>query len=365
MAAKRILIYRVGSLGDTIIALPVFHKVCEAFPGADITLLTNQPIMAKAAALETVLGSDGYFFHRVLNYPSGTNNPKVLLALIRQIRALKIDIIINLATVRIQDTLKATKRGNLRDHLFFRLAGITTHIGFPKIKEDFILCIDPETGDLEWEAKRLARRLEVLGKIDLNDNANWDMRFNPIELDAANQATASLVAGQPIIAVSAGTKVQANDWEEYNWQALILQLKNILQGWQLVIIGAPDEYDRADRCLEAWGGAGINLCGRTSPRVSGAVLQKAAIFIGHDSGPMHLAAAVGTPCVAIYSARNLPRRWFPRGDFNKIIYHRTDCASCRLDVCIEQKKKCILSISVDEVREAVISILKRDNLLKK
>jgi ADP-heptose:LPS heptosyltransferase len=72
---------------------------------------------------------------------------------------------------------------------------------------------------------------------------------------------------------------------------------------------------------------------------------------------MHLAAAVGTPCVAIFSARNFPRQWFPRGNFNKIIYHGTDCAGCLLELCIEEKKKCILSITVDEVQSAVMDLV--------
>ena len=74
-------------------------------------------------------------------------------------------------------------------------------------------------------------------------------------------------------------------------------------------------------------------------------------------GPMHLSAAVGTPCVAIYSARNFLRQWTPRGDFNKILYHKTDCAGCGLELCIEQKKKCILSITVDEVQNSALQLL--------
>jgi ADP-heptose:LPS heptosyltransferase len=82
------------------------------------------------------------------------------------------------------------------------------------------------------------------------------------------------------------------------------------------------------------------------------------MFVGHDSGPMHLAAAVGIPLVAIYSARALPRMWYPRGHKYQIIRHKTDCEDCKLEICIEQKKKCILSITVDEVMQAVTTSIK-------
>ncbi|MXV17444.1 glycosyltransferase family 9 protein [Hufsiella ginkgonis] len=356
-ARKRILVYRIGSLGDTIIALPAFNKVCEMFPDADITLLTNRPIVSKAAAVESVLGQ-GYFFHRVVNYPSGTRNPLVLLALWKELRALKIDIAINLATTRILKDLATTKRTVLRDKWFLWSTGIRQFLGFPAIRQDFELSIDPVTGQYEWEALRVMRRLESLGPADLTSDRYWDLHFSEEELGQAKQALQPLAPGQPIVAMCAGTKMQSKDWEEQNWLSFTSRLKTLLPGWQLVMVGAPDEAARADKCIETWGG-GVNLCGKTSPRVSGAVLKQARVFVGHDSGPMHLAAATGTPVVAIYSARNLPRQWFPRGDGNRIIYHKTDCAGCVLEVCVAEKKKCILSVTVDEVIDAVMEVLLR------
>ena len=82
---KSVLVYRLGSLGDTIAALPIFNKIVEAFPVADLTLLINKPIAAKAAAVEAVLAQD-YFFKRTLNYPIGTRDPILLFKLIVDIR---------------------------------------------------------------------------------------------------------------------------------------------------------------------------------------------------------------------------------------------------------------------------------------
>ena len=121
----------------------------------------------------------------------------------------------------------------------------------------------------------------------------------------------------------------------------------------LILFGVQDEWSRSDRLMARWRGPKANLCGVTSPRVSAAALRSASLMVCHDSGPMHLAATVGVPCVAIFSARGRPGEWYPRGDHNSILYHQTPCWNCRLVTCTENKKACILSITVDEVFKAV------------
>lgn len=355
--AKKILIYRLGSLGDTIMALPVFNKIIDTYPDADITLLTNKPVMAKAAAIESVLGEKS-FYNRTLNYPVGTRDWRLLFKLLREIRSLKPDTVFYLAGVRSSGNIRAAKLTAWRDRMFFRAAGIKQFIGFPTLHADFCLDVDPRTMDFEWEAVRLARRFTTLGKIDLDDEAAWNLHLTTQELADADHIINSFASGaQQFIVASIGTKRQANDWEQQNWLRFFEKLGKSLPDRYLIMLGAADEAGQSDLCLAAWGDNGLNLCGKTSPRVAAAILKQAQVFIGLDSGPMHLAASVGTPCVSIFSARGLPRQWYPRGHSNKILYHKTDCAGCGLDVCIVQQKKCILSITIDEVYDAVTAVL--------
>jgi heptosyltransferase-3 len=348
--SKKILIYRLGSLGDTIMALPCFHLIKERYPQADITLLTNKPVANKAAPLEAVLGEKSYFFNRIIDYPVGTRNPLLLLLILLKIRALGIDTMVNLAAAR-------TGESSRRDRRFFRLAGIKNMIGFPSA-EDFITDINPLTGLYDWEANRLTKRLEELGRIDLGDQRYWDLKLDENETGAARAALVSFPEDSRFIAISAGTKMQSKDWGIKNWQGLIKKLSLSLKDeWKLIMIGAAEEYALSETCLQGWEGESLNLCGKISPRVSAAVIARAALFIGHDSGPMHIAGCVGTPCIAVFAAISLPRQWFPRGERNHIIYHQTGCAGCMLQVCIEEQKKCILSITIDEVESAVLQRL--------
>src|ERR1700751_5875565 len=82
---ERVLIYRLGSLGDTTVALPCFHLIERAFPNAQRRLLTNFPVHSKAPAAAAVLGDSG-LVHGYMRYAAGTRNPAELLRLAGEIR---------------------------------------------------------------------------------------------------------------------------------------------------------------------------------------------------------------------------------------------------------------------------------------
>jgi heptosyltransferase-3 len=348
-SASSILIYRLGSLGDTIIALPVFHKIRERFPYATISLLTNRPISEKAAPVQAILGND-YFYNNIIEYPIGTRNIFILMAVLVRIRKLKVHTVINITAAR-------SKTSTIRDRLFFKAAGVKELIGFPNNDRDFEPVLNKQTGLYDWEATRLAHRIKSLGKIDFDNPFYWNLRLTELELKKSARLLHVFDSSTQLFAISLGTKLQSNDWEKNNWFNLLRELKVVLKGWKLIIVGVETEAGNGDECLKIWDYQGLNLCGLTSPRVSAAVLQRTKLFIGHDSGPLHLAAAVGVPCIGIFSARNLPGQWYPRGKTNRIIQHKVECAGCKLQVCIVQKKKCIMSIEVGEVLEAVKEML--------
>jgi heptosyltransferase-3 len=163
------------------------------------------------------------------------------LELIKQISELKIDTVVYLAGVRTLKTLLKTKLTVFRDWLFFKAAGVKNTIGFPSVLPDFELSVDEATGHLEWEAKRLARRVKHLAILRLMMILTGILSFTAEEINAAGQQFAPLAAGQPLIAASTGTKSQVNDWEEHNWLKLLKQLSPLCPGWQLVMVGGPDE----------------------------------------------------------------------------------------------------------------------------
>jgi heptosyltransferase III len=108
--------------------------------------------------------------------------------------------------------------------------------------------------------------------------------------------------------------VQSKDWGLDNWRLLLLRIAERHPHHALALCGAAEEAS-ASPC-----GPTLNLCGQLTPRESAAVFSQSRLFLGHDSGPMHLAAAVQTPC-----------------------------AGCGLETCLVEQKRCLTSITVDDV----------------
>ena len=340
------VVYRVGSLGDTLIALPAFHLVRAAFPSAHLTLLTSYPINAKAAPMESILQHTG-LYDDTLRYPTSVRDLRELWRLRRELRAGRYDGLVYLAKP------KGGLLSSIRDWIFFRSCGIRKLIGIPFSRHTLRCGPIPGSTLCKSETVRTMEALSALGTADLNDPKWWDMRLTAGEIAEADALLRQHGITGPFLAASVGTKIQAKDWEEHNWLALTRRLAAAHPHLPLVIFGVHEEWDRSERLAAVWSGPKANLCGVTSPRVSAAVMRNAAAMVCHDSGPMHLAATVGVPCVAIFSARAQPGEWFPRGDGHAIFFRDVPCRGCGLMECIEKKKVCILSITVDEVFAAV------------
>jgi ADP-heptose:LPS heptosyltransferase len=343
---KRVVVYRVGSLGDTLGVLPAFHLVRETFSGAHITLLTNFPVHAKAAPMESILKHTG-LYDDTLTYPTSLRDFHALSKLRQQLRAGRYDCMVYLAAPR------GGFLTSIRDYLFFRACGIPKVVGVPFSRRTLRCLRIPGTSRFTSETARTLDAIRALGTADVTDPKWWDMCLTAAELDEAAGVLRSNGIATPFLAASVGTKCPANDWEAPNWSELMRRLTAAHPRLPLIFFGVQEERERSERMMALWSGPKANLCGVTSPRVSAAVLRSAALMVCHDSGPMHLAATVGVPCVAIFSARNPPGEWFPRGDNHTIFYHQTKCWGCGLVECIEKKKACILGITVDEVFAAV------------
>ena len=339
---RRVLIHRLGSLGDTVVALPCFHLIARAFPNAERRLLTNFPVHSKAPAAASVLGDSG-MVHGYMRYTVGTRNPLELLRLAAEIRRFAPEVVVYLMPIRPWNTVK-------RDRLFFRMARVKRVIGISS-EQEMKPCFDEATGLYEREAERLSRLMAELGDANPADLANWNLALNDQEHQAADEALGSL-REFPVIVCGPGTKMPSKDWGQDDWQVLLGRIDAMYPGHALVLVGAREEFDVAEHAARQWTGPWVNLCGRLGPRETAAMLEYAKIFLGPDSGPMHLAASVGVPCVIPFAATVPPGVWFPQGDKNQIVYHRTYCTGCRLEHCNVEGHPCMSSLTVEEMEAA-------------
>lgn len=327
-------------------------------------MLTNFPVSVKAPAAAAVLGDGGdgaseRLIHGYVRYAVGTRSPLVLLGLWWRLFWWRADVLVYLGAARGIASAR-------RDAKFFRLCGVKRQVGVPLTEEMQANKWQEEHEALEPEFERLARNIAELGDPEVGTDAAWDLGLTAAERARAAEVMAA-AGDRPVLAVSVGTKVQSKDWGRENWRALLERLGGMYAGYGLALMGAPEESEASEFAAEGWragAGAGavvMNLCGKLTPRESAACFEWAGrsggIFLGHDSGPMHLAATVGTRCVAIFAARNIPRVWYPRGEGHRVIYHEVDCMGCGLETCIVQRKKCLTGIGVEEVVGVVREVM--------
>jgi lipopolysaccharide heptosyltransferase III len=306
-----IIIFRIGSLGDTVVALPCLHQVARKYSNSRRILVTDVPASQKAASAESILGNSG-LIDRAIYFPPPPRTIRDILKLRTQIRETQARTLVYIADRNIWSTL--------RDVCFFQACGIRHVIGAPLSRDLRYPRVDPATGELEREAERLARCLAPLGPIDLAERAFWELHLQPSEVRAADKCLAPL-GDSRFFAINAGGKVRSKDWGNENWIALLRLMSSSFSSYYLVFIGSKDEFDRSAELAARWPGRTLNLCGVLTPRESAAAIKRAILFIGHDSGPMHLAAAVGVPCVALFGDFNKPRWWHPNGEGHRVIHN--------------------------------------------
>ena len=345
---RRVLVHRLGSLGDTVVALPSYRLIARLFPRAERRLLTNFPIDGKAPAAAAVLGDSG-LFHGYMRYTIGTRRPDELLRLAWQIRRFRPDLLVYLMYVR---PWKAVNR----DRTFFRLAGVSRIAGIPPSEQELKHRFNASTGYFESEASRLARLIAEVGEAGVDDHANWSLGLSGTERQTASYAL-GMLGSQPLIVCGPGTKMQAKDWGQENWRALLTRIHANYPHHSLALVGAREEASLAEYASAGWKGPKVNLCGRLTPRETAAVIARGQIFLGPDSGPMHLAASVGTPAVVAFTAAGIPGAWFPAGNRHQIVYHRTSCHNCQLETCTVEARRCMTSITVDEMYAAAVRAL--------
>jgi lipopolysaccharide heptosyltransferase II len=166
-----------------------------------------------------------------------------------------------------------------------------------------------------------------------------------------------------LIALGIGAASQTRRWPLTNF----IQLGKWLQqqcGARMVIVGGPEEVSMGRTLQQSLNGGVINAVGTTSLRELGVLLKACALFIGNDSGPMHVAAAAGVPVVEISChpadgnphLSNAPRRFGPWGVASAIVQPATGVGECR-ESCTANEAHCIRNVDMRAVQKAVATCL--------
>lgn len=353
-SAARVLVYRIGSIGDMAAALPALKSIRAWAGEAELILLCQcAPSSRFSIARALVEGSglvDGFVEYGHWEGAFGTlKNLAEAVRLLVRLRARRLDSVVYLAPA------PRPWKALVRDRAFFRLAGIRRWIGFKDDFRDPGYAAGRGVARVARESEALLARLAAAGIP--TEGAAPDLRLGAREDE---EVTAWLAKQKDApaagwVSVGASSNRPLLVWPEDRF----LELGRWLwEKWRLwpVIVGGAQDAEQVRRLVAGWG-RGFVAAGQLSVRASARIIERSALFVGNDSGPMHLAASVGRRCVAIFPARDPLGRWEPWGEGHVVLRKAVPCEGCGLSVCTMEGKRCLMEITVDEAKAACDEVL--------
>ena len=339
---RRICVYRIGNIGDVICALPAIKAIRSAYPDAHLTLLTSPGAPGSLGAVHLLTHAP--WLDQIMEYSNsditGYSGRKALLL---KLRENKFDLWISLPS-----TLDCFWR-QILVMCFARLCGVHQGIGW-------------QLGMIRWfkraqsEYRTFPNEVERLcGLVRSNGIPVQEIEYG-LPIESCHRAMAgqaieeSGLLGFPLVAIGPGAKRPTNNWPSDRFVEIAPRL--VWLGYGVVIVAGEAERDTCGKIEKAIGTNVANMAGRCSLLESCALLERCEFLVCVDSGVQHMAAAVGTPCVSIFSARDFPGMWWPQGEHNVILRHRVECDTCLLEYC-PKENFCMNAISTEDVWVAI------------
>ena len=281
--ARRVAIVKPSALGDIVHSLPVLTALRTRFPAARITWVVNsayESLLTGHPDLTDTLPFDRGAFRGVRGAIA------TAISFAAELRRRRFDLVIDM-------------QGLLRSGLMAWMTGAPTRVGFHNAREGSRYAYTHKLKSPALDAAHAVDRMwyvaEAFGVGHLPKT--FRVPLQPAEVDAAQRELAALP--RPVIAVAVGAKWLTKRWPVSHFAELLNRASSHF-GASCVFLGAGDDTALSLEVASRLRGPSLDLTGKTSlPRLA-AVLSNSDAMLGNDTGPLHLAAALGTPCVAPY-----------------------------------------------------------------
>jgi lipopolysaccharide heptosyltransferase I len=339
-AASRIALIKPSALGDIVQALPVLTALRRRYPRAHITWLVNrayEPLLRGHPDLDEALPFDrGATKHGL--WRAARNYARFL----RDLRARRFDLVIDL-------------QGLLRSGLFTAATGAPRRVGLGSAREGAAWFYTDVVPVADLGAVHAVDRYwlvaEALGAGD-----------GPIEFRLPVRAAERLWAEEalrdcprPWLALAVGSRWLTKRWPPEHFAALARRAQARFGGTAL-FVGGRDEAGLAEVAGARLAGPWRNLCGRTVLPQLAALLSLADVMVANDTGPLHLAAALGRPVVAPYTCTRVARNG-PFGQAARAVETRVRCAGSYVKKC--SRLECMAELMPERLWPILENILIR------
>ena len=361
---KKILVVKLDHIGDVLLATPAITNLRLHYPHAHIALLVgswSKQVVECNPHIDEILCYDSPFFRRSSTSPQNIGRPnlfgrprlfrlKAAMQMLRLLKSERYDLIVELRGDFLTLALAMLKGGKYRlDRSTQRvLKKLRNPPFFPPLIKGGKRGLE---GKSECSEHEVEINLDVLrsGGIPITSRKTF---FNvpPKDQTWAKSflSEVGIDASKPIIAIHAGSPVPLKRWPAERFAKLADIL--IERKTQVLFLGGADEKQLVEEIQSQMRHKSVNIAGRTNLQQLGAVLQNCHLFIGNDSGPMHIAAAVGTRVIGLFGPGS-PQRFGPFGKSCTSIRKKPDCPPCMKEKCSLGEDGCIVEISVKDVVE--------------
>lgn len=334
---KKILIIRLRRIGDIIMTTPAVSALRENFPNAFISYVVEEPYRE--------LVEDNPELNKVIVIEKNQSK-KDLFKLIRKIRKEKYDVVLDF-------------HGGPRASLITMFSKAKLKIGYRIKYRNFIYDIKlprkPESGHFHSVENHL-NFMRALG-VDVETPP-------PIKLPSARKGETEKVKefmeknrleGFKVIIIHISAGNEFRDWGTDNWIRLInLLIKR--SGIKIVLIGANEDREAEKEILKKSKDSTLSQVGKLNLRKVKELISLSSLFVGPDSGPMHIAASTATPIVALFGP-TLPANFAPWQAISSLLEKKLDCRPCKQRRCIHEDFRCLRNITPEEVYQSCLRFI--------
>ncbi len=345
----KILIVKLSAIGDVIHTLPALTALHRHYPDAQIDWLVEDgaaDLVQGHAALSRALVWRRREFVKLLKAGRLFSAVRLFLSVLLALRSTRYDLIIDFQAL-------------LKSSLWIFLARGRRKVGFGQgmeHSENSHLFLNERIPAVSMEIHALDRGLRLLQALGIpNLQVLYDLPIGEKDEGAAEQllVESGVRLDRPFVVINPVAKWPTKLWAAERFRELAERL--LEKGFQVVFTGSKEDRPLIDEMAGTLGSSVIRLDGRTTLKVLAAVYRSASVVVSTDTGPMHLAAALGTPVVALFGP-TAPWRTGPYGGGHVVLRAGVSCSPCFSKSCKTTELEpmaCMNRITVEQVVEAV------------
>jgi len=316
----KIAIYRFGSFGDSIVTFPTIKAIREEYKNVEIHIY-NKPENDNLIKMENLL--DENMYDKIITLKANSS----IKELYKMVKKENYDIWFELSSAGLSFSKACQKIA------FLKLARIKYLNGIEITPNRFLSKYFKNNYNFISERERLLNNLVSLN-IDI-EKYNLDFPLKDISdniIKIKEYLLKDNINKDKVIVLITKSKRQSTTWTQDNWIELSKEL--LEKGYQLAFIGAPSDSEFIDPIINELKSNDVkSYAGDFSVLDSAALLKLSTLAISVDTGPMHLAYAVSTKVISLFSARDYVEKWYPPKELGIVIRKDIKCSPCFLDNC--------------------------------